>query len=141
MRAVIDWGLPKSVPEKVNPATFTLNPTVKTRHLAVTSWLHDIPGDTLNASNLESSMVQLSHLEFLPFYGESNNRITPPAIVAIRSHLPVPMSTYNQDVHTTIDRWEVRENKQTIHPAFEQLTSRRNSVGSQPGVSQAEILT
>lgn len=133
VRAVIDWGLPKNLPDKVNPATLNLNPTVRTRHLAVTSWLHDIPGETLNASSLEPSMAQLSQLEFLPFYPESNNRITPPTIVAIRSHLPVPMSTYNQDVHTTIDRWEVRESKQTIHPAFEQLSSRRNSVGSQPG--------
>jgi mediator of RNA polymerase II transcription subunit 16 len=135
VRAVIDWGTPKPIPEKVNPASLTLNPTVKTRHTAVTSWLHDIPGETMNASNLEPSMVQLSHLEFLPPVGDPTGRMTPPTIVAVRSHLPMPMSTYNQNVHTTIDRWEVRERPQAIHPAFEQLSSRRNSVGSQPGVS------
>ena len=141
MRAVIDWGVPKPIPEKVNPASLALNPTVRTRHLAVTSWLHDIPGETLNASNLEPSMVQLSHLEFLPPCGDPNGRMTPPTIVTIRSHLPVPMSNsnFNPDVHTTVDRWEVRERPQTIHVAFEQLSSRRNSVGSQPGVSEVII--
>ena len=92
----------------------------------------------MNTSNSELSTVQLSRLEFLPFHGESNNRTTPPTVVAIRSHLPVPMSNYNQDVHSIVDRWEVRENKQAVHPAFEQLTSRRNSVGAQPGVSTSK---
>ena len=80
-------------------------------------------------------MVQLSHLEFLPPCGDAAGRMAPPTILAVRSHLPGSTSHYNQDVHTTVDRWEVREKPQTIHPAFEQLSSRRNSVGSQPGVS------
>lgn len=134
VRALIDWGLPKTT-EKVPPGQLPLNPSVRTRHLAITSWLHDVPGDTLNASHMEPSMVQLSHLEFLPLCGNSNNTITPPTIVAVRSHLPSSASHYNQDVHTTVDRWEIREKNQSIHPAFEQLSSRRNSVGSQPGVS------
>ena len=134
MRAVIDWGIQKPT-EKLPPAALLLNPSIKTKHVAVTSWLHDTPGETLNASNLESSMVQLSHLEFLPPSGDASGRMTPPTIVTIRCHLPVSMTHYNQDVHTTIDRWEVRERPQTVHPAFEQLTSRRNSIGSQPGVS------
>ena len=82
-------------------------------------------------------MVQLSSLEFLPPSGDASGRITPPTIVAVRSHLPVPISHYNQDVYTTVDRWEVCEKPQTLHPAFEQLSSRRNSLGSQPGVSSA----
>lgn len=81
-------------------------------------------------------MVQLSHLEFLPPCGDAAGRTAPPTILAIRSHLPGSTSHYNQDVHTTVDRWEVREKPQAIHPAFEQLSSRRNSAGSQPGVSQ-----
>ncbi|TVY50079.1 Mediator of RNA polymerase II transcription subunit [Lachnellula occidentalis] len=131
VRALVDWGLPKTA-EKIPPAAMALNPTIKTRHLAVTSWLHDTPGDTLNASNMESSMAQLSHLEFLPSCGDASGRITPATIVAIRSHLPVSVTHYNQDVHTTVDRWEIRDKPQSVHPAFEQLSSRRNSVGSQP---------
>lgn len=139
MRALIDWGLPK-VGEKANPAALPLNPTVKTRHLAVTCWLHDVPGDILNASNMESAMVHLSNLEFLPPSGDASGRVVPPTIIAVRSHLPVPMSNYNQDVYTTVDRWEVHEKPQSIHPAFEQLSSRRSSTGSQPGVSETWII-
>lgn len=85
-------------------------------------------------------MVQLSSLEFLPPSGDASGRVIPPTIVAVRTHLPVPMSPYPQDVYTTVDRWEVCEKSQTIHPAFEQLSSRRNSVGSQPGVGIARIV-
>lgn len=139
VRALVDWGTTKTN-EKMPPAAMHLNPTIKTRHLAVTSWLHDAPGDTLNASNMESSMTQLTHLEFLPSCGDASGRITPATIVAIRSHLPVSTTQYNQDVHTTVDRWEIREKPQSIHPAFEQLSSRRNSVGSPPGVSMTSHL-
>ncbi|TVY15907.1 Mediator of RNA polymerase II transcription subunit 16 [Lachnellula arida] len=131
VRALVDWGVPKTN-EKVPPGAMLLNPTIKTRHLTVTSWLHDTSGETLNASSMESSMAQLSHLEFLPSCGGASGRITPATIVAIRSHLPVSMTHYNQDVHTTVDRWEIRDKPQSVHPAFEQLSSRRNSVGSQP---------
>lgn len=126
-------GYPKSR-EKTNLAAIPLNPTVKTRHLAATCWLHTNPGDTINASHMESTMVQLSSLEFLPPTGDASGRVIPPTIVAVRSHLPVPMSHYAQDVYTTVDRWEVSEKPQAVHPAFEQLSSRRNSIGSQPGV-------
>ena len=139
VRALIDWGLPKTT-EKVSQAQLPLNPTVRTRHLAITSWLYDSP-ETLNASHMESSMVQLSHLEFLPLCGNTGNSITPPTIIAVRSHLPSSVSHYNQDVYTTIDRWEIREKNQTIHPAFEQISSRRNSIGSQPSVSEPHGLS
>jgi mediator of RNA polymerase II transcription subunit 16 len=134
VRALIDWGLPKT-DHKIPPAQLPLNPSVRTKHLAITTWLQDVPGGTLNASHMEPSMVRLSHLEFLPLCGNTNNTITPPTIIAVRSYLPSSASHYNQDVHTTVDRWEVREKNQTIHSAFEQLSSRRNSIGSQPGVS------
>jgi mediator of RNA polymerase II transcription subunit 16 len=134
VRAMIDWGLPKST-EKVNPANLPLNPTIKTRHLAVTSWHHDAPTDTSNGSQIEQSMAQLTHLEFLPPSVDPSGRMTPPTIITMRSYLP-PMSHYNQDVYTTVDKWEVRERVQTIHSAFEQLSSRRNSVGTKPGVSE-----
>lgn len=137
VRALIDWNQPKI--EKATPAQLPVQPQIKTRHLAVTSWLHDGPGTPMNASHMESSMNQLSRLEFLPPCPDANNRLAPPTIVTFRSHLPISSSHYNQDVHTTIDRWEVREKTQTIHPAFEQLSSRRNSVGSQPGVSLASL--
>jgi len=137
VRAVIDWGQPKTT-EKMHPGALPLNPTVRTRHLAVTSWHQGPFEDALDGS-------QLTHLEFLPpsASGESPSRTTAPTILTMRSYLP-QMSDYNQDMHTTVDKWEVRERAQTIHPAFEQLSSRRNSIGSKPGVcnwrSQRSIL-
>lgn len=136
VRAVIDWGQPKV--EKAQPAALPLNPNVRTKHLAGTSWVPDVLSDPMNASHSESSMVQLSHLEFLPPSADSHGNPIPATIVAIRSSLPSLTSHYNQDVYSTmystIDRWEVQEPHQRVHPAFEQLSSRRNSTGVNPQV-------
>lgn len=133
VRALIEWNQLKV--EKATPAQLPVQPAIKTKHLAVTSWLHEGPSTPLNASHMESSMSQLSRLEFLSPCVDASGKVAPPTIVTFRSHLPTSPSHYNQDVFTTIDRWEVKEKLQSIHPAFEQLSSRRNSVGSQPGVS------
>ena len=84
-------------------------------------------------------MTQLSHLEFLPSNLDASGRPTTNTIVAVRSHLPPSMAHYNQEVHTVVDRWEIRDKMQTVHPAFEQLSSRRNSIGSPPQVSHLTI--
>ncbi|KAK2624763.1 hypothetical protein QTJ16_005956 [Diplocarpon rosae] len=134
VRALIDWNLPKI--DKVPPAHLPLNPTVRTKHLSGTSWVPDVPPGPLNTSHTDShtdsSMTRLSHLEFLPQCADANSTVIPPTIVAIRSSLPSLASHYNQDVHTTVDRWEIRDRPQTVHPAFEQLSSRRNSTGHPP---------
>jgi len=139
VRALIDWGQPKTN-EKIHAAALPLNPTIRTRHLAVTSWMNESSGDSQNASNVESSMAHLSHLEFLSPCPDATGRLTSSTILAIRSHLPLSMSHYNQDVQSTIDRWEIGEKPQSVHPAFEALSSRRNSVGSQPGVSSCRFI-
>ncbi|KAL3428047.1 RNA polymerase II mediator complex subunit sin4-like protein [Phlyctema vagabunda] len=132
VRALVDFGNQEAI-KKVQQGTAPINAMIRTRHVAVTSWLHE--GPTLNASHTEPSMVQLSHLDIMQPIGDPNNRLATSVILAVRSHLPISTSHYNQDVHTTIDRWEVREKPQTIHPAFEQLSSRRNSIGNQPGTT------
>ncbi|KUJ20418.1 mediator of RNA polymerase-like protein II transcription subunit 16 [Mollisia scopiformis] len=131
VRAVIEWNQPKM--DKAAPAQLPVQPQIKTRHLAVTSWYHEGPGIPLNPSHVESSMQQLSRLEFLPPCVDAGGKVVSPTIITFRSHLPISSSHFNQDVYTTVDRWEVRDKHQNIHPAFEQLSSRRNSVGSQPG--------
>lgn len=135
VRALIEWNQQKV--EKATPAQLPVQPNIKIKHLAVTSWLHEGPGSPLNASHMEASMSQLSRLEFLPPCSDASGKVSPPTIVTFRSHLPASPSHYNQDVFTTIDRWEVKEKLQSIHPAFEQLSSRRNSTGAQPGVSRS----
>ena len=134
IRAQIDWGVPKGS-EKIPAAAIPLNPTIRTRHMAMITWLKSTMGDSFDASSMDQSMAQLSYLEILPVCGDSSGRMMAPVIIAMRSHLPHSISHYSQEVFTTIDRWEIREKAQTIHPAFEQVSSRRNSTGSAPGVS------
>ena len=133
VRALIDWGQLKV--DKAPPQALPLNPTVRSKHLAGTSWVPDGPTDPMNVSHSESSMVQLSHLELLPPTADNNGSPVPATVVAIRSSLPSLTSHYNQDVHSTIDRWEIQEPNPRAHPAFEQLSSRRNSTGIAPPVS------
>ncbi len=134
VRALIEWNQPRV--EKGTPVNTPISPTIKAKHIAVTSWTQGSPGSVSNISNLESSMTQLSHLEFMPLTLESQNRTSLPTIVAIRSHIPISTSLYNQETFTTVDRWEIREKAQSLNSAFEQLSSRRNSTGSPPGVSE-----
>ncbi|PQE11142.1 RNA polymerase ii mediator complex subunit sin4 protein [Rutstroemia sp. NJR-2017a BVV2] len=130
IRALIDWGLPKTS-EKSNPATAPVNASIRIKPLTSTTWVN-APGDNLNTSHIEPFMTQLSHLEFLSACGDAQGRISPPTILAIRSYLPGSTSHYNQEVHTIIDRWEVKERQQAVHSAFEHLSSRRSSIATPP---------
>ncbi|KAJ5047335.1 uncharacterized protein L3040_003162 [Drepanopeziza brunnea f. sp. 'multigermtubi'] len=130
VRALIEWNQPKV--DKVPPANLPLNPTIKTRHLAGTSWAPTISSDPMNTSPFDSSMVQISHLELLPPFADANSKSVPPTIITIRSSLPTFAAHYTQDVHTTVDRWEIRDKIQSVHHAFEQLSSRRNGAGHPP---------
>lgn len=77
--------------------------------------------------HMDLSMTELSHLHVLPSLIDNEGKNTsPPLVVAIRSSLP-PQGSF-QDAQSIIDRWEVVEQRQSLHPAFEQLGSRRNSV-------------
>lgn len=132
VRVLLEWNQPKH--DKMTPLQLPVRPSLKTRHLASTSWGHDATSNVFEATNMEPSMGYLSHLEFLQPVNDAKGNL-PATIIAVRSHLPVSYSHYNQDVHSVIDRWELSEKPQTVHPAFEQLSSRRKSVGSPPGVS------
>lgn len=124
----IQWGLPPS-DKQVPGGSMTLNPTMKEKHTASTSWLQN---DT-SESHLDPSMAQLSHLETLPSTLDSTGHAwAPPVVLAVRSYLPGPNSPY-QETQSVIDRWEImNETAQTSHPAFEQLGNRRNSVTATP---------
>jgi mediator of RNA polymerase II transcription subunit 16, fungi type len=116
----------------------TLNPSLKGRQMAITSWL---PGDSTD-SPLESLMTQISFLEFVPAaFDQATKAWLQPYILAVRSFVPTPDMPYTQEVQSVIDRWEViSDQAQTLHPAFENLGSRRNSVGAAaPLVSQHEM--
>ena len=133
----LNWGLPPPESMKgIPPGNITLNPTLKDRHVAISSWL---PGGNSD-SHLDAAMTELSHIEMLPTYLDQPSKNTfPPIILTARCHVPPATGPYGQqgpqEVQTVIDRWEiVFDQAQSLHPAFEQLGSRRNSAGSAPPV-------
>lgn len=138
MRIAIKWGSTNTNQhdKPVNPALLAVTPTIIIRHLTVTNWMDGSSNEDSHAFHLSSSMVALSHLSILsPCPDGQPGHSTLPTVITVRSHLPNFPSDYNQDTHSLIDRWELSESSQTVHPAFEQLSARRNSVGSKPGVS------
>lgn len=134
IRVLIKWGN-KASDKNVNPTQVTLNPVILVNHLAVTNWMEGGSTDGVDSLGIQSSMATLSHLQILPpSFDISGGSQRLPTILSVRSCLPVSPSHFNQDIHSTIDRWELRESPQTLHPAFEQLGSRKGSA-TQPNVS------
>ncbi|KAI0007080.1 RNA polymerase II mediator complex subunit Sin4 [Xylariaceae sp. FL0662B] len=126
----IHWNMPK--PENgqsVPPGGHQVSPTLSKRPVASTSWLQS--GAT--ESHLDPAMTKISHIEMLPAMHNSAKDLAPMVVLTVRSFIPESNSHYNQEVQSIIDRWELlADQPQTLHPAFEQLGSRRNSTGSAP---------
>lgn len=118
--------------QKVPPGGYIPSPALGKRHVAVTSWFQTGTCD----SPLEASMSKISHIEMLPAHFDFQvKQWSPIVIITVRSFMPEPNSPYSQEVQSIIDRWELlTDQKQTVHPAFERLGTRRNSVGSTPQV-------
>lgn len=127
----INWGIPKNDgAQNVPPGSHQLNPTLTKRHVAVTSWFQ--PGST--GSHLDAATPKITHVEMLPtILNGTTKEWSSPGILTVRSFVPEPNSPYTQEVQSIIDRWELlTDEPQTIHPAFEQLGARRNTVGTVP---------
>src|SRR5277367_2271333 len=134
VRVYIKWGS-KPAEKTMNAPAVTVNPSILVGHLAITNWMDGAPPDGSDSFHLQSSMAALSHLEIIPPTPEgSAGPLTLPTIITVRSYLPTSPSHFNQEIHSAIDRWELRESTQAIHPAFELLGSRRRNSGSQPNV-------
>jgi mediator of RNA polymerase II transcription subunit 16, fungi type len=134
VRVYIKWGN-KPAEKTMNAPAVTVSPSIFVGHLAVTNWMDGAPPDGSDSFPLQSSMATLSHLEILPATPKgSAGPLTLPTIITVRSYLPTSPSHFNQEIHSTIDRWELRESSQAIHPTFELLGSRRRNSGSQPSV-------
>ena len=135
VRVNIKWGNKPNEKTNLN-VPVAVNPSISVGHLAVSNWMDGTASDGSDSFHLQSSMVVLSHLVLIPPTPDGpTGQATLPTILAVRSHLPMSPSHFNQDIHSTIDRWELRESAQSIHTAFEQLGSRRRSGVSQPSVS------
>ncbi|KAL6403250.1 hypothetical protein AUP68_12589 [Ilyonectria robusta] len=122
----IQWGVPSQSDKTNTQQAKILNPSLAEKHLAATSWLQ---GGASDASH-DAYMAELSHLEVLPSLVDNTGKNTvPPMVVAIRSRAPSDGSY--QTAQSILDRWEAVEQRQNLHPAFEQLGNRRNSISSE----------
>ncbi|GJN83792.1 mediator complex subunit [Purpureocillium lilacinum] len=125
LKLEIQWGGPGSSSDKPMPSTARLNPALVETHLSSASWLHG----SANDANNDATMAQLSHIQVLPSLLDSAGKNTiPPVIITVRSRASADGS-YGT-AQSIIDRWEVVEQRQNLHSAFEQLGGRRNSVSS-----------
>ncbi|KND89513.1 Mediator of RNA polymerase II transcription subunit 16 [Tolypocladium ophioglossoides CBS 100239] len=127
LKLEIQWGGPGSSSDKnPMPQNARLNPALVETHLASTSWLHS----GSNEPSHDASMAELSHLQVLPSLLDNTGKSTvPPMIVTVRSRVPTEGSY--QAAQSILDRWEAVEKRQNLHPAFDQLGNRRNSVSSE----------
>ncbi|KAI1504605.1 RNA polymerase II mediator complex subunit Sin4 [Biscogniauxia marginata] len=127
----INFNTPKPEnAQSIPPGGHALSPSLVKRHVAVTSWFQTQTSE----SPLDASMTNISHIEMLPaFFNFPAKEWSPIVVLTVRSFVPEPNSPYNHEVQSIIDRWELlTDHKQTLHPAFEQLGTRRNSVGTAP---------
>ena len=129
MKVLIQWS-PSQADKQVPPGSNPLNPTMVAKPVAITSWLQQ---DT-SESVLDPVMAELSHLEMLPSARQTPQSLwSPPLVLAVRSHVPISGASFNQELHSIMDRWEVlTKPQQPLHQAFEQLGSR----GGQPPAAQ-----
>ncbi|KAF5021842.1 hypothetical protein F66182_6135 [Fusarium sp. NRRL 66182] len=133
----IHWGQPSQADKAPGRLTGNLSPSLVEKHLAATNWLQGGSGD----SSLDTSIVELSHLEVLPSVIDNTGKnTTPPMVVTLRSRTPNEGSY--QLVQTIVDRWEAVEQQQDLQSAYEQLSNRRNSVSSElPIMTQLHKVT
>ncbi|KAK4168613.1 hypothetical protein QBC43DRAFT_103265 [Cladorrhinum sp. PSN259] len=142
IRVVISWGVPTTDSKSLPPGSVQLRPSLKESHVAVTSWFQHGPSE----SPLDASMAQLSHIELLPPVLEPATPTTPQSlssavILTVRSYVPHDGSTYQQEAQSIIDRWEIMtEQKQTLHPAFEQIGSKNGSTTDPPTLNRLRKL-
>lgn len=123
----IQWTGPGSLSDKATmPQTSRLTPALVEAHLASTSWL---PSASIEAT-LDASATDLCQLHALPsIMNHTGSSTVPPMILAIRSRAGAEGSF--QTAQSVLDRWEAVEERQALHPAFEQLGNRTNGISSE----------
>lgn len=88
----------------------------------------DLNDPTSGIGRGSMSQAQLSHLDLMPHGPETRNREpTYPTIIAVFSHIPnqYDKGQLHEDAFSIIARWELCINKAGLHPAFDQLASKK----------------
>ena len=143
-RININWNIPanqKLIPQSQVPSTASL----QISHVKVedscfplgTTEGKDISHSQNGSSDIsrgDISRAQLSHLEMIPPAPQSSKQSEPshPTIMAVFSYVPTLLGEpqQNTDTFSVIARWELRWTAQNLHPSFDKLGTRRNSVSS-----------
>ena len=128
-RLTIDWHQPNAGGSG-NPASQL--PTFSIQHLKTVDYCCPITGESDPDSNFlmtPSSDAQLSHLEILPRPEIRNKDDSYPTIVAAFSYL-APLNYYHnselrEEAFSVISRWELRNEKTTLHSSFDTLASKK----------------
>ncbi|KAI1379569.1 RNA polymerase II mediator complex subunit Sin4 [Hypoxylon crocopeplum] len=131
LQVAVHWAIPKpDASQNMPPGAHMLQATLLKRHVAETSWFQSRSSD----SHLDPSISKITHIEMLPtILNNSTKEWSHVMVLTVRSLVPEPNSPYAQESQSIIDRWElVPDQHQTLHTAFEQLGTRRNSVGNSP---------
>ncbi|KAI9840028.1 MAG: hypothetical protein M1819_000220 [Sarea resinae] len=84
-----------------------------------------------NFELVDNPAAQLSFLDFIPASPELNQRESKhPMIMAIFSYAPGPLDLQSsQEPFSIVSRWELCSSSQNLHQSFDQLASKKNSVG------------
>lgn len=83
------------------------------------------------ANDASQIPLPLSHLELLPVAPQSkHSEPTAPTILMVFSHLQGPQSPGFQESYSVFVRWEMQPMRHKLHPQFDQLNSKKKSIGS-----------
>ena len=133
-KVAIQWSNPQPGDKQAPPGSITLSPSLKEKHIAISTWYQPFPG----ASPLDPLMTQLSHIEMLPSCLQSQSSEASPLILTVRSHVPTSDSLYHQEYQSIIDRWELVTETQALHPAFAQLSPKASQSTPLPVSSSSQ---
>ncbi|KAB5536492.1 RNA polymerase II mediator complex subunit Sin4 [Coniochaeta sp. 2T2.1] len=123
VRVQIQWSQQQPGDKQVPPHSQTLNPVLRLKHVAMTSWFEYGPTE----SRFDTSMAQLSHIEVLPqaLKGSPtpNPSWAPAVVLTVRSYVSSDNTPYNPEQQSIVDRWELQDRAEKLHPMFAQLNS------------------
>lgn len=132
IRLELKWNITTAPGEK-NPSAqnATMNPTLVDKHVASTYWNKSGTND----SNINAARANMSQLHLLPSLTDNTGAsIAPPVIIVVRSCTPGLGSC--ETTQTVLDRWEVIEEQQNLHPALAELGKKNNKPTLEPPTAE-----
>lgn len=118
-RVHIQWTQPqKDGQGKIaNPI---LSPAIVVEHLTSINCMETTLSEELHHISQPASSI--SHLRILPPTDVTQpGQLKHPNLITVRTHLPQSSSQYPQESESVVDKWELSESINALHPAFEQL--------------------